>query len=467
MKCVIKIFLLLLYHMPLVAQPNSPDVLTPEAFLQLVKLYHPVARQAALKVDMANAALLSAGGAFDPVLQMENSRKTFDGKNYYFYNNPELKIQTVAGIAIKTGIENNGGNNISPEASTGKTSYLGAELPLAKGLLMDKYRAGMQQAKIFVTFSEQERLAILNDLLLEAFTGYWQWVGAYQQYHLYEKYIRTSLARLQLVKTAWQNGDRAVMDTIEAYTQWQQYLLQQLSARQQLNETTIGLAAYLWQPGEDPWFLSSKYVPDTAALLQVSPPPNMESLIDQAVAQHPAVSIYENKLNILQVEKRLKFQGLLPELNLRANLLSKDYYALKGLNAALLQNNYKWGISFKMPLLLRESRGAYQQAKLKIKENTLALADKQRQITNKIRSYYNDNYTLRQQLTTTQQLLVNYQQLLRNEELKLKQGESSLFLVNTREAKLLELQQKHVELLVKYLKSFYAINWAAGILPSQ
>ncbi len=467
MKGVSKILLFLLYQLPLAAQPDTPGLLTPETFLQLVRLYHPVAQQAALKVDMANAAVLSANGAFDPVLQMENSRKTFDGKNYYFYNNPELKIQTAAGIVIKTGIENNGGNNISSEASIGRNSYLGAEMPLARGLLFDKYRAGVQQAKIFVTLSQQERLSILNDLLLEAYTDYWLWAGACQQYYLYEKYISTSLARLQLVKSAWQNGDRAIMDTVEAHAQWQQYLLLQMSARQHLNETAINLAAYLWKPGENPWFLSSKYFPDTAALRQESSPPNMEPLINQAVALHPAVGMYENKINLLQVEKRLKFQGLLPELNVRANLLNKDYYALKGLDAALLQNNYKWGISFKMPLFLRESKGAYQQTKLKIKDNTLALAEKQRQIANKIRSYYNENYTLRQQLTTTQQLLFNYQQLLRSEELKLRQGESSLFLVNTREAKLLELQLKQVELRVKYIKSFYAISWAAGVLPVQ
>lgn len=465
MKRWIKIFLLIvLTRLQLAAQTDSPDLLSPDAFLQLVKLYHPVVKQAALKIDMANGTLLAANGAFDPQLQVESSRKTFDGKNYYFYNNPELKIQTAAGIVIKTGIENNGGSNINPEVSTGKTSYLAAELPLAKGFLLDKYRAGMKQAKLFVQLSEQERRNAVNDLLLEAYTAYWQWAGAYQLYHLYEQYINTAVARLQLIKTAWQNGDRAAMDTVEAYVQWQQYQLQQLAARRQLNDAAIELAAYIWQPGQDPWMMPLKHLPDTAGLRQLIPPPEMEPLINQAAAQHPAIMSYEYKIRSLELDKRLKFQGLLPELNLRANLLNKDYFALKGLDAAMLQNNYKWGVSFKMPLFLRESRGVYRQAKLKISENTLALADKRRQIINKIRVYYNDNYTLLQQLNTTQQLLVDYNRLLRNEELKLRQGESSLFLVNSRENKLLELQQKQVELRVKYRKSLYAINGAAGTL---
>ena len=109
MKVIIKTILLqLLCQLTLTAQTDSITILTAGEFIRLVKLYHPVAQQAALKVDLANAAALSAGGAFDPVLQMENSRKTLDGKNYYFYNNPELKIQTAAGIIIKTGIERQG-----------------------------------------------------------------------------------------------------------------------------------------------------------------------------------------------------------------------------------------------------------------------------------------------------------------------------------------------------------------------
>lgn len=461
------LFFLVVCRLQLAAQSETSIVLGPAAFIQQVKLYHPVAKQAGLQVDKANAVLLASRGSFDPVVQTESSRKTFDGKNYYFYNNSELKIQTAAGIILKTGIENNGGENLTTEASRGRTSYLGAELPLAKGLLLDKYRAALQQAKIFVTFSEQERLSIINDLLFEAYTDYWQWAAAYQLYHLYERYINTSADRLRLLRLAWQNGDRSVMDTLEAFTQLQQYRLQQLSALQQLNETTIALSKHLWQPDEKPYPLPPQYFPDTTAFISILPPPAMEALLDQSALQHPVIRAYENKIRSLEVERRLKFQGLLPELNLRANLLNKDYYALKGLDAALLQNNYKWGIGFKMPLFLREGRGAYKQANLKIKESSLELDNKRWQIKNKIRSYYNDNYTLQQQLTTTQQLLNNYTLLLRNEELKFRQGESSLFLVNNREAKLVELQQKQVELRAKYIKSVYAITWAAGLLVFQ
>lgn len=134
------------------------------------------------------------------------------------------------------------------------------------------------------------------------------------------------------------------------------------------------------------------------------------------------------------------------------------------MDAALLQHNYKWGIEFKLPLFLREGRGAYRQTKLKIKETGLQLINKRWQIENKIRSYYNENKVLLQQLKTVESLYNNYFSLLRNEELKFNQGESSLFLVNNRETKVLELLQNQVELRLKYFKSRYAIEWSAGLL---
>ena len=94
----------------------------------------------------------------------------------------------------------------------------------------------------------------------------------------------------------------------------------------------------------------------------------------------------------------------------------------------------------------------------------MQLINKRWQIENKIRTYYNENILLMQQLQTAQSIYNNYSSLLRNEELKFNQGESSLFLINSRETKVLELLQKQVELRIKYFKSRYAIQWSAGLL---
>ena len=155
---------------------------------------------------------------------------------------------------------------------------------------------------------------------------------------------------------------------------------------------------------------------------------------------------------------------MLPYFSVKANILNKDYYALKNVSTDFIQNNYKWGIDFKIPILLREARGDYKKAQLKIKETNLELINKRQQTTNKIRSYFNDFIAISQQLKTVQNMYVNYKVLLRNEELRFAQGESSLFFVNSREIKVIELLQKQIELNIKFYKAQYAMEWAAGLL---
>ena len=91
-------------------------------------------------------------------------------------------------------------------------------------------------------------------------------------------------------------------------------------------------------------------------------------------------------------------------------------------------------------------------------------SNKKWQITTKIRSYYNEFKLLQDQLEIAEKMYNNYIMLLHNEELKFSQGESSLFLINSRETKVVEIVQKQIETRFKYLKSAYAIQWAAGIL---
>jgi outer membrane protein TolC len=50
------------------------------------------------------------------------------------------------------------------------------------------------------------------------------------------------------------------------------------------------------------------------------------------------------------------------------------------------------------------------------------------------------------------------------EEKRFENGESSLFLINSRENKALESQEKLIELKTKYYKSIFALQWISGKL---
>ncbi len=459
MKKIAFIFLLL------IGFEIKAQVLTPESFIEQVRQNHPVAKQAAIQIEKAKADLLSARGGFDPTFTYEASRKTFDGKNYYFYNNPELKIPTrFAGANIKTGLENNGGANLESEVTSGQSSYFGLELPVAKGLVIDKQRAALQQAQIYRSMSEQERNRMLNDLLFDAYIGYWQWTSTYQIYNVYTKFLKVSADRYRLVKIAFDNGDRSAIDTIEALTQIQNFEMLQADAKVKLNTASLELSNFLWTNQDSAYLLPAKAVPDTIRFALNLSPQSLEQLLQRANAENPILKSYDFKLDALEVERKLKFQNILPTINLKANLLNQNYSVFKGFNGAFLQNNNNWGIDIKVPLFLREGRGDYRKAKLKIEETNYELAAKKWEVENKVRNYFTETNLLEQQIRVTQNAYNGFTALLRAENLRFQNGESSLFLINTRENKVIETAEKLISLRLKYLKANYAIEWSAGIL---
>jgi len=451
-----------LHNISVVAQQT--EILTADAFIQQVRQFHPVAKQADIITAKAKADLLTARGNFDPVFEMNTANKTFDGTRYFRYNNPELKIPALPGIDIKTGIENSNGQFTNPELSNGVASYIGIEVPLLKGLLMDKRRAVLQQARIYQKQSRQEQLTVLNDLLFDAYSAYWQWAGAFKMFRIYTNFTEVAGKRLQLVTFTYRNGDRAMADTVEAYTQLQNYLIMQNDALIALNKSVFDLSQYLWASTGSPYILPEKYVPDTLAFEMKMPLPNLDEQLNLVTSFHPLIKTYQFKLQDLEVERKLKFQGLLPAVNVQANVLSKEYYNYKTLDAAYFENNYKFGVHVKVPLLLRQARGEYKNTRLKINDVNLALNEKNWQLQLKVRQCHNEAELLNQQLSIAKSMSGNYNFLLKNEELKFSQGESSLFMVNSRENKVLEIQQKLIELNVKYLKSVYAMQWSAGAL---
>ena len=198
--------------------------------LTIIRKYHPVAKQADLLVSFANASLQSSRGAFDPAIYISSERKTFDSKNYYSYSNPELKIPTWFGIDVKAGVENNIGDRMEPMLSSGKTTYAGFSIPVLKNLLFDKRRAAVQQGRIMVSLSTQDRLLVVNDLLYEATDAYWAWVSAHQSYVILTNTLAINKTRFENVKQLFIGGDRAAIDTTEALSQLQSIETMQLQS---------------------------------------------------------------------------------------------------------------------------------------------------------------------------------------------------------------------------------------------
>jgi outer membrane protein TolC len=186
--------------------------------------------------------------------------------------------------------------------------------------------------------------------------------------------------------------------------------------------------------------------------------------LQQQVQLHPELLQYRFKLEALQVERRLKFQSLLPSVYLKYNQLNKSHQLQKTFSTPWLENNYRYGVAVSVPLRLSEGRGEYRKAKLKIEQTELQQLNKQISLQTKVRQYYNEWRILREQIALQRQAVQSYATLQRGEEFKFTNGESSLFLVNARELKTLEAQQKLIDLQSKEQKAAASALWATGIL---
>jgi outer membrane protein TolC len=187
--------------------------------------------------------------------------------------------------------------------------------------------------------------------------------------------------------------------------------------------------------------------------------------IDSLVAFHPYLQQYRYKIDELQIDRRMKIENLKPQLDLRYNALNQ----VVGNNpfADLSINNYDWGLSFSMPIPLRKERGELKLAKLKIQRAELDVVDKQAQIGFKIQAAINEWNTTREQTALYQQTVADYSGLLSGEREKFSAGESSLFMVNSREWGYIKAQIKYLELLAKNRKAVLGAEYSLGTLSDQ
>jgi outer membrane protein TolC len=443
---------------------GQQKTLSSTEFWQIVQNFHPVVKQTLIEIKQSDATLTIARGAFDPVLQHYSTQKTLDGKNYIEYNSPSLSIPTWYGIEFSAGIENMQGSRLDPSQTLGQTSYLGVEIPLAKNLLMDKRRAALQQAKILQKMAIQDQRNQLNNLLLDAMESYITWVRSYQVLQLVKANYLNASKRFDFVRKSLEFGDRPALDTLEALTQKQTFENMLTAKTLEVANARIGLSAYLWNANNSPVDLAEDVIPmpnDEVNLL-ANADLNLQSLIDKAIQNHPELNNYRNKLAVLGIEKKLKFQSLLPKLDVSYNHLSLGGPSLYG--ASFLDNNFKYGVKFEMPLRLSEGRGAYQSAKLKLENEQLNLNQKQIQIEIKIRNYFNQFEALQKQIRTQESAFTNFQSLVKAEELRFENGESSLFLINSREMKSLEAAEKLTDLRAYLQKTTFALQASAGVL---
>ncbi|WP_313268565.1 TolC family protein [Epilithonimonas vandammei] len=434
--------------------------LSHQEFLNIVKNYHPLALKYQLQNKIANAEITKARGNFDPVLAGKLGEKNIDGTKYYEQKNVELGIPTWYGIDISGSYNNLDGEKLNNSETKGGLYQFGVTIPLAKNLLYDKRRAMLDQAKFGLKMTEAEQIVLTNELLLDAENTYWDWVKNYEIYKLQKSAVEINRKRLELTNKTYEFGERPAIDTVEAASQLQSFELQERNAYLNFVKSTQELQMFLWKDKQDLYEIAQLIYPSSSLdehfgysdyefLLQ-----NLESKLLQ---NHASLEYYVQKQNILESERRLKWQSFLPKIDFTYNFFNKENYKSDFL--PLFDNNFQYGLKLEIPIFQRQARADYEIAKLKISQNQQDSQLKLREVNTKIETYKYEVTNYFSQIDISAKNLNNYKRLLNAEETRFSNGESSLFLINSRENKLLDAREKNIELKAKFLKSYNKLKW--------
>lgn len=448
-----KLFLLLfLFTMvPCWAQQDSLSV---EEFRQLVVKFHPVLRQAQLQQNMAGNELQAAKGAFDPIAAVKLGGKELESKTYYQQRDAEIRIPTWYGPEIVAGSEHLSGDYLNRSQTEGRVNRLGISIPLGKGLFFDERRAAVQQATVFAEMTRWEQTALINDLLMDAHEAYYDWWRSFRLMQLSSEAISINQKRYSLIRQAVELGERPAVDTVEARAQIQSFQLKLQSAKAEYEVARQKVGVYLWNDQQLPAGIP-QFVYPASTMAE-----NEDIGLEDLSSDHPALAYYRAKNDYLDIERRLKFQSFLPKLDFSYNFLSKkdlQFYVP-------FQSSYQYALKMEIPILLRSARALYENAQLKLEQNRLQLVQKEAELRAKVAQYrtLRENYQAQRKLA--QESVQLYQQLLRGENVRFMNGEGSIFLINSRETKVFEAQEKLIETEAKYHLSFYKLLWAKNEL---
>lgn len=423
-------------------------------FLGYVKKYHPLVKQADLKLNEAQANLMLARGAFDPKIEVDYSEKQFKDKNYYSVLNSSFKIPTWYGIELKAGFDNAEGIYINPEntlPNTGITS-LGISVPVGQGLFINQRMADIKKAKIAQNLNSAERNLQAIEVLYEASMSYANWKRSFEEVKLYENYLKNALTRYKGVSELIIQGDKPAIDSVEAGIAVTTRRLNLEDAQLKYTKARLELSNYLWYENNLPLELKEELQPEKTLSITIKETLQINELSSFSLDNHPKIKALDAKIDLLKVEKQLKANALLPKLDLSYNYLSEpsavDQYRME---------DYKIGLNFSIPIFLRKERAGLKLAKLKIQDTQLSLQFERKSLENKLKSQQQEIISLQKQQTYNSQLVQNFNQLLTAEDRLFGMGESSLFLINSRENTLVSAQLNAIGLENRYFQALLGL----------
>ena len=437
---------------------NNTDVrgqLSYAEFLGYVKKFHPLVKSANLDISAAEANLMMARGAFDPKIEVDFDEKKFKDTEYYSILNSSFKIPTWYGVEIKAGFDTADGRYLNPQNSLPDDGLasVGISLSLAQGLVINQRMADLRKAKILIRLTQAETILAAVDIIYDASVAYFNWVQYFNEVRLYEKYLSNSQGRYNGIVTLIEQGDKPAIDSIEAAISIRNRELNLEEAKLKLLKSKLQVSNFLWLDNSVPIELQEAVTPEENVIESVEVSLEILNLAQEAPSfdDHAKITVLENEIELLEIDTKLKSNMLLPKVDLGYSLLSENQNFTTD-----RFDDYKIGLNFSFPLFLRKERGSLQITKFKLEQAGFKLDFERTQLKNKVDAQRQEIASLQRQKIIITDLVADYNSMLNSEERLFSFGESSLFLINTRENSVVSAQLSKINLEARFLESVAA-----------
>jgi outer membrane protein TolC len=434
--------------------------------LTQVEQNHPKLLGAQLVNQIASAKVLEKQGAFDPSVglasgyQRYNSSSTPGKASDYFSNSATVFRTDPSGIKWEAGWINNQGSVKSPASSTGDAGelFVGASIPLLRGLNINEKSIALSQAEIAEEQVQFDYKGLRLALLLESGSAYYNWVMSVMQREIVEENLGLALERAKQVAVSIEVGDRPRIDQVEADREVQKREEALLKAERIVQKSAIKLALYLWNSeGKAQSIPSQDEAPRSMPESEIVNGERVASLQVEALELRPELKRLRLQKSIVELDQELAKNGRLPQLDLKLRP-----------GADLGQNGigftFKAGLELVIPLATRTADGKERAASIKLQKLSLDEVETIRRILLQVQDAAGEVEATRLRLERALDVYRLSKELEEAERLKFELGDSSLFLVNSRERSTVEAALKVLELRNEQAQSVLLLETVSGAL---
>ncbi len=436
------------------AQAYANDTLLLEDYLEVVLKYHPLIKKADINNEIAEAYNLKGKGALDPKIYSDFDRKRFDGSDYFSVWQSEVKIPTSLPIDFSLGYENNDGSFLNSENSVPDNGlvYGTINLSILRGLLFDEQRYNIQYGELQGLKSRIEREILIREVVFQATNAYLDWTSQNNSVNINQDYLELIRVRHQNIIQLFINGDSPAVDTLESRLNINSAEKLLLESRSKLIKSKQNLSLFIWNEDGQALQVNSDIEPMSLESL-VSTLQELSILINPNFDLDPLIAKVDNTIQGLALDTRLEKENLKPQLDLKYNTilnLGKTEF-----DPTFTTNDYKYGVSFQYPILNRKTRGQIRINESFARQSEFEKIEYLARLNNKFEALISQQEIQENLLNVALEKLNNSQLLYEAELLKFDLGESSVFLLNRREQKLLESQ-------IDLLKTYHTLGKTFG-----